>query len=63
MAAITFNLPDDLEETFRLLTREKYGDKQGKLSKGAVEAISAWCENEKHKNYKIISSGSQTKKK
>ncbi len=62
MAAITFNLPDDLEETFRLLTREKYGDKQGKLSKGAVEAISAWCENETQ-NYKIISSRSQTKKK
>jgi hypothetical protein len=49
MAAITINLPDDLEETFRLLTREKYGDKQGKLTKGAVEAIKAWCENEKHK--------------
>jgi hypothetical protein len=53
MAAITINLPDDLEETFRLLTREKFGDKQGKLTKGAVEAINAWCENEKQKKISL----------
>jgi hypothetical protein len=52
MAAITINLPDDLEETFRLLTREKFGDKQGKLTKGAVEAIKTWCEKHKKESLK-----------
>ncbi len=47
MGAITVNLPDDLEDTFRELTRLKYGDKQGRLSKGAVEALKKWCNEQK----------------
>lgn len=43
MSAITVSLPDDLERKFRKITREKYGDKQGRLSKGAVEALKKWC--------------------
>ena len=46
MGAITLNLPEDLERQFRRLTLEKYGDKQGRLSKGAKEALSAWCDKE-----------------
>lgn len=46
MGAITVNLPDDLEVQFRKITREKYGDKQGKLSKGAVEALEEWIEKQ-----------------
>lgn len=50
MAAITVSLPDDLEIQFRRLTREKYGDKQGKLSLGAVEALKEWCNKEEMNN-------------
>lgn len=43
MGAITINLPDELEKKFRKYTTIKFGDRQGKLSKGAVEAFREWC--------------------
>lgn len=46
MGAITINLPDDLEKKFRELTMNKFGDKQGRLSKGAIEAFQEWCNEE-----------------
>lgn len=46
MAAITVNLPDELEKEFRKLTTKKFGDKQGKLTKGAIEALIAWCKKQ-----------------
>lgn len=32
---MTINLPYELEATFRRLAREKYGEKQGKISRCA----------------------------
>ena len=49
MASITISIPDYLENEFRHLTRKKFGDRNGKLSKGAVEALIAWCNEEKRK--------------
>ena len=47
MGNITISIPDHLEHEFRHLTRKKFGDRNGKLSKGAVEALTAWCNEEK----------------
>jgi len=46
MAAITVCIPDELEIAFRRITRIKYGDKQGRLSRGATEALYEWCRKE-----------------
>jgi hypothetical protein len=46
MGAITVCIPDELEIAFRRITREKYGDKQGRLSRGATEALFDWCRKE-----------------
>lgn len=46
MGALTVNLPDDLETQFRRRSRERFGDKQGKLSKAAVEALEEWIKKE-----------------
>ncbi|MGZ7049982.1 MAG: hypothetical protein ACXVHO_08245 [Methanobacterium sp.] len=46
MGAITVCIPDELEAAFRRITREKYGDKQGRLSCGATEALFDWCRKE-----------------
>jgi len=49
MGAITVSLPDELESQFRKLTLAKFGDKQGRLSKGAVEALQEWCKELENK--------------
>ena len=46
MGAITVCIPDELEIAFRRITRIKYGDKQGRLSRGAAEALFDWCRKE-----------------
>ncbi len=46
MGAITVCIPDELEIAFRRITRHKYGDKQGRLSRGATEALFDWCRKE-----------------
>ena len=46
MGAITVCIPDELEIAFRRITRIKYGDKQGRLSRGATEALYEWCRKE-----------------
>jgi hypothetical protein len=46
MGAITVCIPDELEIAFRRITRQKYGDKQGRLSRGATEALFDWCRKE-----------------
>ena len=46
MGNITIRIPDYLENEFRRLTRQKFGDYNGKLSKGAIEALSEWCKKE-----------------
>ncbi|MEN4017278.1 MAG: hypothetical protein PQ975_03330 [Methanobacterium sp.] len=46
MGAITVCIPDELEIAFRRIARKKYGDKQGKLSRGATEALYDWCRKE-----------------
>ncbi len=46
MGAITVCIPDELEIAFRRITRIKYGDKQGRLSRGATEALFDWCRKE-----------------
>jgi hypothetical protein len=46
MSSITISIPDKLENEFRRLTLEKFGDKRGRLSLGAIEALTAWCETE-----------------
>lgn len=46
MGAITVCIPDELEIAFRRITRKKYGDKQGRLSRGATEALFDWCRKE-----------------
>jgi hypothetical protein len=46
MGAITVCIPDELEIAFRRITRKKYGDKQGRLSRGATEALYEWCRKE-----------------
>ncbi|MEW6655022.1 MAG: hypothetical protein AB1394_16355 [Bacteroidota bacterium] len=46
MGAITVCIPDELEIAFRRIARKKYGDKQGKLSRGATEALFDWCRKE-----------------
>jgi hypothetical protein len=43
MGSITICLPDELEILFRRTTALKYGDKKGRLSRGAAEAIYGWC--------------------
>ena len=40
---ITISVPYELEVKFRRMALEKFGDKQGRLSKGAIEAIEEWC--------------------
>jgi len=49
MSCITICIPDELEIALRRLSRRKFGDKQGKLSRAAREAIFEWCQNEKLK--------------
>lgn len=44
---MTITSPYELETEFRRLARQKYGDKQGKLSYCATEAIKEWCKKEK----------------
>lgn len=46
MGSISISIPDYLELEFRRLTRKKFGDYNGKLSKGAIEALSEWCKKE-----------------
>ena len=46
MGAITVCIPDELEIAFGRITRIKYGDKQGRLSRGATEALYEWCRKE-----------------
>ncbi|MGZ7050139.1 MAG: hypothetical protein ACXVHO_09040 [Methanobacterium sp.] len=47
MASITLQIPDNLENEFRRLARIKFGDRNGKLSKGGIEALKLWCAREK----------------
>jgi len=46
MGAITVCIPDELEIAFRRITRKKYGDKQGKLSRGDTETLFDRCRKE-----------------
>ncbi|SCG86102.1 hypothetical protein [Methanobacterium congolense] len=46
MGCITICISDELEIAFRRIARLKYGDKQGKISRGATEAIFDWCQRE-----------------
>ena len=41
--AITINIPFELEVKFRRMALDKFGDKKGRLSKGAIEALEEWC--------------------
>lgn len=43
MVSLTIHIPSELEIKFRRLTLEKYGDKKGRISKGAEAAIEEWC--------------------
>lgn len=48
MGSLTISIPDDLEIKFRRLSRRKFGDKHGRLSRAATEAFMKWCkENRK----------------
>jgi hypothetical protein len=43
MGCITICISDELEIAFRRISRLSYGEKQGKLSRGAEEALYKWC--------------------
>jgi len=49
MGCVTICISDELEIAFRRLVRLKYGEKQGKISRGATEAIFDWCQRERIK--------------
>ena len=49
MGCVTICISDELEIAFRRLVRLKYGEKQGKISRGATEAIFDWCQRERVK--------------
>ena len=40
---ITICISDELEIAFRRVARISYGEKQGKMSRGAEEALFEWC--------------------
>ena len=43
MGCITLCISDELEIAFRRMARISYGEKQGKMSRAAEEAIYVWC--------------------
>ena len=43
MGCITICISDELEIAFRRIARLSYGEKQGKMSRGAEEALYEWC--------------------
>ncbi len=46
MGSMTIHIPDQLEYIFRTLAREKFGDRKGRLSEAATEALYFWCKYE-----------------
>ena len=46
MGCITICISDELEIAFRRITRLSYGEKQGKMSRGAEEALYQWCKDQ-----------------
>jgi hypothetical protein len=47
MGCVTICISDELEIAFRRIARLKFGDKQGKISRAATEAIFDWCNAER----------------
>lgn len=43
MGCITICISDELEIAFRRIARLSYGEKQGKMSRAAEEALYEWC--------------------
>jgi hypothetical protein len=43
MGCITICISDELEIAFRRIARLSYGEKQGKMSRAAEEALYQWC--------------------
>ncbi|MCK9150596.1 hypothetical protein [Methanobacterium alcaliphilum] len=44
MGCITICISDELEIAFRRIARLSYGEKQGKMSRAAEEALYEWCQ-------------------
>ena len=43
-SSFSVNLPEDLQERFRVAASKKYGLKQGFVTKGLTEAITDFCD-------------------
>ena len=46
MGCITLCISDELEIAFRRMARISYGEKQGKMSRAAEEALYTWCKKQ-----------------